>query len=103
MQDAKITIDVDEYAEQFNTSLVDVVIAWCQGAKFSQICKMTEAFEGSIIRCLRRLEELLRQLTLAAHTIGDIELEKKFAEGGEKIKARYRVCCLALPVEQKRK
>ncbi|KAJ0396820.1 hypothetical protein P43SY_006597 [Pythium insidiosum] len=86
MQDAKITIDVDEYAEQFNTSLVDVVIAWCQGAKFSQICKMTEAFEGSIIRCLRRLEELLRQLTLAAHTIGDIELEKKFAEGGEKIK-----------------
>lgn len=86
MQDAKITIDVDEYADSFNTSLVDVVIAWCQGAKFSQICKMTDAFEGTIIRCLRRLEELLRQLTLAAHTIGDIELEKKFDEGGKKLK-----------------
>lgn len=86
MQDAKIAIDVDEYADSFNTSLVDVVIAWCQGAKFSQICKMTDAFEGTIIRCLRRLEELLRQLTLAAHTIGDIELEKKFDEGGKKLK-----------------
>ncbi|CAH0474108.1 unnamed protein product [Peronospora belbahrii] len=86
MQDAKITIDVDEYAGAFNTSLVDVVIAWCQGAKFSQICKMSDAFEGTIIRCLRRLEELLRQLTLAAHSIGDVELEKKFDEGGKKLK-----------------
>ncbi|KAF1791552.1 P-loop containing nucleoside triphosphate hydrolase [Phytophthora cactorum] len=86
MQDAKMTIDVDEYAGVFNTSLVDVVIAWCQGAKFSQICKMSDAFEGTIIRCLRRLEELLRQLTLAAHSIGDVELEKKFDEGGKKLK-----------------
>lgn len=86
MQDAKITIDVDEYAESFNTSLVDVVIAWCEGAKFSQICKMTDSFEGTIIRCLRRLEELLRQLTVAAHTIGDVDLEKKFEEGGKKLK-----------------
>ncbi|KAF4150620.1 DSHCT domain-containing protein [Phytophthora infestans] len=86
MQDAKMTIDVDEYAGAFNTNLVDVVIAWCQGAKFSQICKMSDAFEGTIIRCLRRLEELLRQLTLAAHSIGDVELEKKFDEGGKKLK-----------------
>lgn len=86
MQDAKISIDVDEYADSFNTSLVDVVIAWCEGAKFSQICKMTDSFEGTIIRCLRRLEELLRQLTVAAHTIGDVDLEKKFEEGGKKLK-----------------
>lgn len=86
MQDAKIAIDVDEYADAFNTSLVDVVIAWCEGAKFSQICKMTDSFEGTIIRCLRRLEELLRQLTVAAHTIGDVDLEKKFEEGGKKLK-----------------
>ncbi|KAL8003220.1 putative Helicase superfamily, ATP-binding domain, ATP-dependent RNA helicase Ski2 [Plasmopara halstedii] len=86
MQEAKMTIDVEEYADVFNTSLVDVVIAWCQGAKFSQICKMSDAYEGTIIRCLRRLEELLRQLTLAAHSIGDVELEKKFDEGRKKLK-----------------
>ena len=86
MQDCKITIDVEEFAESFNTSLIDVVIAWCEGAKFAQICKMTDAFEGTIIRCLRRLEELLRQLTLAAHTIGDADLETKFDQGGKKLK-----------------
>ncbi|EQC39969.1 hypothetical protein, variant [Saprolegnia diclina VS20] len=86
MQDANITIDVEEYAASFNTNMVDVLIAWCEGAKFSQICKMTDQFEGSIIRLIRRLEELLRQLTLAAHSIGNAELEAKFEEGGKKIK-----------------
>ncbi|ETV78170.1 hypothetical protein H257_08367 [Aphanomyces astaci] len=86
MQEANITIDVEEYATSFNTNMVDVLIAWCEGAKFSQICKMTDMFEGSIIRLIRRLEELLRQLTLAAHSIGNAELEKKFELGGKQIK-----------------
>ncbi|KAF0683621.1 Aste57867_24327 [Aphanomyces stellatus] len=86
MQDANIAIDVEEYASSFNTNMVDVLIAWCEGAKFSQICKMTDMFEGSIIRLIRRLEELLRQLTLAAHSIGNAELEKKFEAGGKQIK-----------------
>jgi ATP-dependent RNA helicase DOB1 len=41
---------------------------------------------GSIIRCMRRLEELLRQLCAAAKSIGNSELENKFAEGINKIK-----------------
>ncbi|RHY31232.1 hypothetical protein DYB32_005190 [Aphanomyces invadans] len=86
MQEANISIDVEEYATSFNTNMVDVLIAWCEGAKFSQICKMTDMFEGSIIRLIRRLEELLRQLTLAAHSIGNAELEKKFELGGKQIK-----------------
>ena len=55
-----------------------------QGAKFSQICKMTDIFEGSVIRCLRRLEELLRELCQAAKVIGNTELENKFAQGQSK-------------------
>ncbi len=37
---------------------------WSTGAKFSEIMKMTTVFEGSVIRSMRRLEELLRQLTV---------------------------------------
>lgn len=33
---------------------------------------------GSIIRCLRRLEELLREMVNAAKAIGDAALEEKF-------------------------
>jgi ATP-dependent RNA helicase DOB1 len=55
-----------------------VVYAWALGAKFSQICKLTDVFEGSIIRAMRRLEELLRQLSTASKSIGNTELEEKF-------------------------
>ncbi len=42
---------------------------------------MTDAFEGSVIRCMRRLEELMRQMCQASKAIGNTELENKFAEG----------------------
>lgn len=57
---------------------MDIVFAWCNGASFSDLCKMTDIFEGSIIRCMRRLEELLRQMVQASKTIGNTDLEDKF-------------------------
>ena len=52
--------------EGFSTELIDVVILWCNGAKFAEIVQLSEWFEGSIIRTFHRLEELLRQLIDAA-------------------------------------
>jgi ATP-dependent RNA helicase DOB1 len=66
--------------DQLRPELMEVVWQWCRGAKFAKICRITEVFEGSIIRCMRRLEELLRQMATAARTIGNIELETKFTE-----------------------
>jgi ATP-dependent RNA helicase DOB1 len=56
------------------------------GAKFIEICKLTDIFEGSIIRVLRRLEELLRQLSSAAQAIGNQELMLKFEDGAKRIR-----------------
>ncbi|XP_041666582.1 exosome RNA helicase MTR4 [Cheilinus undulatus] len=84
--DAKLEVDEETYLNQFKPHLMDVVYAWANGATFSQICKMTDVFEGSIIRCMRRLEEVLRQMCSAAKAIGNTELENKFAEGITKIK-----------------
>jgi ATP-dependent RNA helicase DOB1 len=84
--ESKLPVNEDEYVNSFQTELSDVVYAWAQGAKFSQIVKMTDAFEGSIIRAMRRLEELLRQMANASKAIGNVELEKKFELGIEKIK-----------------
>lgn len=47
---------------------------------------MTDLFEGSIIRCLRRLDELLKQMEEAAKVIGNKELENKFKESSKKLK-----------------
>lgn len=43
-------------------------------------------YVGSIIRCMRRLEELLRQMVQASKSIGNTELENKFSEGIKLIK-----------------
>lgn len=79
--ECKLELDEDAYVEKFKPFLMDVVLAWCKGASFLSVCKMTDIFEGSIIRCMRRLEELLRQMCQAAKTIGNTELENKFSEG----------------------
>ncbi|XP_034239631.1 exosome RNA helicase MTR4 [Thrips palmi] len=79
--EAKLEIVEDDYVSQFKPFLMDVVYSWCNGASFLEICKMTDIFEGSIIRCMRRLEEVLRQLCQAAKNIGNTNLENKFSEG----------------------
>jgi ATP-dependent RNA helicase DOB1 len=48
--------------------------------------KLTDVYEGSLIRLFRRLEELLRQLAQGAKVMGNAELEKKFDEALTKIK-----------------
>lgn len=79
--ECKLELDEEAYVEKFKPTLMDVVLAWCKGASFLQLCKMTDVFEGSIIRCMRRLEELLRQMVQASKTIGNTDLENKFSEG----------------------
>ncbi|SGZ02266.1 BQ5605_C033g11199 [Microbotryum silenes-dioicae] len=70
----------DEYVASFKPELMDAVFSWCNGARFSEICKMTDVFEGSLIRVFRRLQELIRQMSMAAKAIGSEELEKKFLD-----------------------
>ena len=40
--------------------------------------KMTDVYEGSLIRLFRRLEELLRQIAQGAKVMGNEDLEQKF-------------------------
>jgi ATP-dependent RNA helicase DOB1 len=40
--------------------------------------KMTDVYEGSLIRLFRRLEELLRQIAQASKMMGSEDLEKRF-------------------------
>jgi len=84
--DAKIAIDEEEYVKSFNPGMIDVTYAWCAGARFVEVCALTDIFEGSIIRNLRRLEELLRQLSSASSAIGNAELRNLFENGANKIR-----------------
>jgi len=79
-REAKIELEEDSYVEKFKPFMMDIVHEWCKGASFLNICKMTDMFEGSIIRSMRLLEELLRQMVQASKNIGNVELENKFSD-----------------------
>ncbi|KAG8527959.1 ATP-dependent RNA helicase mtr4 [Bacidia gigantensis] len=85
-QESKLPLVEDEYVQTFKHQLMDVVYAWSHGKTFAEICKMTDVYEGSLIRLFRRLEELLRQTAQAAKVMGNSELEKKFEESLNKIR-----------------
>lgn len=48
--------------------------------------KMTDVYEGSLIRLFRRLEELLRQMAQAAKVMGSDDLEQKFEQSLLKVR-----------------
>lgn len=82
-KECKIEIVEKDYVEEFRPELMEVTHAWCKGASFTQICKMTDVYEGSLIRMFKRLEEMIRQMVSAAKTIGNRELEEKMEKAAE--------------------
>lgn len=71
---------------------MEAVYAWCKGVKFVEVQKLTESFEGTTIRTLRRVEELVRQIAVAAKSIGNYELQTKFEKGSELVKRDIVFC-----------
>lgn len=88
----KIELNEDEFVDKFNPGLMEAVYAWVKGAKFVEVQKLTGQFEGSTIRSLRRLEELVRQLASASKAIGNLELMAKFEKGSDLLKRDIVFC-----------
>ena len=85
-QECKLNIEEQAYLNAFKPQLIDITYKWCEGATFGEICKLTDTYEGSIIRCFRRLEELLKELSNCARVIDNPELQSKFNQASEKLK-----------------
>ena len=49
-RDCKLDLEEDSYVEKFKPFMMDLVNEWCKGCAFLSLCKMTDMFEGSIIR-----------------------------------------------------
>ncbi|KAI9801397.1 MAG: ATP-dependent RNA helicase mtr4 [Sarcosagium campestre] len=85
-QESRLALNEQEYVAKFKFELMHVVYAWAKGSSFGDICKMTDVYEGSLVRVFRRLEELLRQLAIAAKVMGSEDLVTKFEEALNKVK-----------------
>ncbi|KAK3252649.1 hypothetical protein CYMTET_38064 [Cymbomonas tetramitiformis] len=85
-KECKMEVEVEEFVEMFSPDLMEIAYAWSRGARFAEVMKMAEIFEGSLVRAMRRLEELLRQISAAAKSIGDDDLMAKMDQAGESVK-----------------
>ncbi|KAH7096113.1 antiviral helicase [Auriculariales sp. MPI-PUGE-AT-0066] len=79
-RESKLSVVEDDYVMKFRVELMETVLNWCRGASFADLLKETDQFEGSLIRVFRRLQELIRQMIVAARAIGNKELEEKFSQ-----------------------
>lgn len=76
-----------EYArEKINFGLMEVVYEWARGVPFADICLLTDVLEGSIVRCIVRLEEACREFKNVARIVGNIALQNKLEEASHMIK-----------------
>ncbi|KAJ3110298.1 hypothetical protein HDU96_006741 [Phlyctochytrium bullatum] len=66
--------------------LVEVVYEWARGMTFKEITELTDVLEGSIVRCIVRLDETCREVRGASKIIGDPNLHRKMEEGAELIR-----------------
>jgi superfamily II RNA helicase len=88
-----IATDPLEFVASFDGGLVNVAYAWANGVTFDALTGLCDLFEGSIIRAIRRLSELLDELQSAAKAIGNEELFQKLEAGAKLI--RRDICFAA--------
>merc|ERR1712194_128455 len=86
MLENKMPIDVEEYVSKLKPNLMDVILAWLEGKRFYEIMNQCNLYEGTVVRVIRRLEELVRELASAAKTIGNEELAQKLNDGRSRLK-----------------
>eukprot|EP00534_Pseudo-nitzschia_fraudulenta_P009160 CAMPEP_0201168184 /NCGR_PEP_ID=MMETSP0851-20130426/74476_1 /ASSEMBLY_ACC=CAM_ASM_000631 /TAXON_ID=183588 /ORGANISM="Pseudo-nitzschia fraudulenta, Strain WWA7" /LENGTH=566 /DNA_ID=CAMNT_0047449593 /DNA_START=120 /DNA_END=1820 /DNA_ORIENTATION=- len=82
-----LDLDPIDYAEStMKFGLVHVVYEWAIGVPFSEICQLTTAQEGSIVRCITRLDELCREVRNCARVVGNPTLYRKMEAASNAIK-----------------
>ncbi|CAG8573200.1 50_t:CDS:10, partial [Diversispora eburnea] len=85
-KDSKLDIDSEKYIQSLRFGLVNVVYEWAEGVEFKKIMELTEILEGSIVRCITRLDETCREVKSAAKMVGEQTLYKKMEDAQAKIK-----------------
>ncbi len=86
MDESGLAVDANQYVQSFGSQLMEPAASWYQGVPFATVLKQTQIFEGSLVRAIRRIEEVLQQLMAGARAIGETDLEQKFSKAGMQIK-----------------
>ena len=81
-----LIVPSDYVDEVLQFGLVHVVYEWALGVPFCNICELTLVQEGSIVRCITRLDELCREVRNCARVVGNPTLYRKMEAASVAIK-----------------
>ncbi|CAD8144660.1 unnamed protein product [Paramecium octaurelia] len=74
-------VDSKDSSEQIknvlNFNLTQVIYLWAQGQSFVDVCLQTDIEEGSIVRTIQRLENMLRGVINAFRVMGNLKMVDK--------------------------
>ncbi|XP_070840118.1 superkiller complex protein 2 [Chaetodon trifascialis] len=76
-RDCGIPQTAEEFVSQFKFGLTEVVYCWARGMPFAEIAQLTDVQEGTVVRCIQRLDEVLKEVRQAARIVGDSVLGSK--------------------------
>uniref|UniRef100_A0A3Q2XYG0 SKI2 subunit of superkiller complex n=1 Tax=Hippocampus comes TaxID=109280 RepID=A0A3Q2XYG0_HIPCM len=76
-RDCGLPQTAEEFVGQFKFGLTEVVYCWARGMPFAEIAQLTDVQEGTVVRCIQRLDEVLKELRQAARIVGDSVLGSK--------------------------
>jgi antiviral helicase SKI2 len=86
-KDHGLEVDPKDFCDSsLKFGLVHVVYEWALGVPFSSICDLTLVQEGSIVRCITRLDELCREVRNCARVVGNPTLYRKMEAASMAIK-----------------
>ena len=68
------------------SAALQAVYEWACGTPFEEICHLTDVMEGSIVRCMVRLDEICRECRDAARVMGNTHLYQQIEQASAAIK-----------------
>ncbi|ETW50549.1 hypothetical protein PFMALIP_01277 [Plasmodium falciparum MaliPS096_E11] len=71
MNECGMNINLKDYIDKFKSAIMPIALLWARGHSFVEILSDSQIYEGSIIRTLRRLDELIRQMICAFRGINN--------------------------------
>lgn len=84
--DGKSMSKNDNDSLRLNFDLVPVVYEWARGKSFLKIADIAPVPEGTVVRCIVRLEETCREIRTAAKIMGNVFLFRKMEDASRLIK-----------------
>ncbi|EEB08946.2 ski complex RNA helicase Ski2 [Schizosaccharomyces japonicus yFS275] len=82
----------NDFESQPRFGLMEVCYEWARGMSFQRITDLTDVLEGSIVRTIIRLDEVLRECRGAARVVGDASMYAKMEECQNLIRRNIVFC-----------